>query len=51
MKKTLLALLVTAGAVQANAMSYEFDVTLKGYDGDATSSVAYSGQIARHVPA
>lgn len=49
MKKTLLALLVTAGAAQANAMSYEFDVTLKGYDGDATSSVAYSGQIARHA--
>ena len=26
-----------------------FPVTLKGYDGSATNSVSYSGQIARHV--
>jgi len=27
----------------------DFPVTLKGYDGDATTSVAYTGQMARHV--
>ena len=26
-----------------------FPVTVKGYDGTATNSVSYSGQIARHV--
>ena len=26
-----------------------FPVTVKGYDGSATNSVSYSGQIARHV--
>jgi hypothetical protein len=27
----------------------DFPVTVKGYDGDAKSSVSYSGQIARHI--
>ena len=49
MKKSLLAMIVAAGAMQAGATSYEFDVTLKGYQGEATSSVSYSGQIARHA--
>ena len=26
-----------------------FPITLKGYSGDKTNSVSYSGQIARHV--
>lgn len=49
MKKTLLALVIAAGSIQANATSYEFDITLKGYEGEKTSSVSYSGQIARHA--
>ena len=34
----------------ANAESYgPFPVTVKGYTGDKTNSVSYSGQVARHV--
>ncbi|MGB1007474.1 MAG: hypothetical protein ACPGVX_09870, partial [Thalassobaculaceae bacterium] len=35
---------------EANSDLYDkFPVTLKGYTGDKTNSVSYSGQIARHV--
>ena len=39
----------------ANAGGHEgqnvrsFSITLKGYTGDETNSVSYSGQVARHV--
>lgn len=37
-------------ATAAHADTYgPFPVTVKGYDGDKTNSVSYSGQIARHV--
>ncbi|MBM6552044.1 DUF4856 domain-containing protein [Marinomonas ostreistagni] len=49
MKKTVLAALIACSTSAMAAPTYEFDVTLKGYDGDAESSVAYSGQIARHA--
>lgn len=49
MKKTLLSLLVACSTSAMAAQSYEFGVTLQGYDGSATSSVSYGGQIARHA--
>lgn len=49
MKKTVLSVLIACSTSAMAAQSYEFDVTLKGYEGEATSSVAYSGQIARHA--
>ena len=37
-------------ATSANAATYaDYPVTLKGYTGDATTSVSYSGQVARHL--
>ena len=39
-----------AGAAAADGMVYSgFPVTVKGYAGEKTSSVAYTGQIARHA--
>ena len=35
--------------VAANHFYSTFPITLKGYTGDKTNSVSYSGQIARHV--
>ncbi|MFT2110543.1 DUF4856 domain-containing protein [Marinomonas sp. 2405UD68-3] len=50
MKKSLLASLIGLSiTLPAVAAEYNFDVTLKGYQGEATSSVAYGGQIARHA--
>jgi hypothetical protein len=46
---TALALALTAGTAFADTTYGPFPVTLKGYDGDKTNSVSYSGQIARHV--
>lgn len=48
--KILLASAVAALSVQVSADNYmDFPVTVKGYDGEATSSVSYTGQSARHV--
>lgn len=45
-----LSLVLLAGNAHADTPSYAgFPVTVKGYDGDKTTSVAYTGQIARHV--
>jgi len=42
--------LLASGAAFADDQVYAgFPVTVKGYAGDKTSSVSYSGQIARHV--
>ncbi len=50
MKKSLLASLISLSiTLPAVAAEYDFDVTLKGYQGEATSSVSYGGQIARHA--
>lgn len=49
MKKTLLTLCVAFSTHALAADQYEFGVTLKGYEGKATSSVSYGGQIARHA--
>ena len=49
MKKTLLSLCVAFSAHSIAADQYAFDVTLQGYKGDATSSVSYGGQVARHA--
>ncbi len=39
-----------AGAAAADGMVYSrFPVTVKGYQGEKTSSVSYTGQIARHA--
>ena len=35
--------------VAAHHFYSKFPITLKGYTGDKTISVAYTGQIARHV--
>jgi hypothetical protein len=55
MKNVVIAGLMTAavplmahGAL-ADDQVYEFPVTVKGYTGSKTSSVSYTGQIARHV--
>jgi hypothetical protein len=50
----LVAATVIAGAAQADGHGHgkvygPFPVTLKGYDGDKTNSVSYSGQVARYV--
>ena len=46
----LLALAALPLAAQAESDVYEgFPVTVKGYEGAATTSVSYGGQIARHV--
>lgn len=44
-----LALAVAVPAHAADDVYAGFPVTVKGYDGEATTSVSYSGQIARHV--
>ena len=44
----LLTALATGPAI-ANDVYAGFPVTVKGYDGDKKTSVAYTGQIARHV--
>ncbi|TBR44277.1 DUF4856 domain-containing protein [Marinomonas agarivorans] len=49
MKKTLLGLCVAFSLNAVAEQDYAFGVTLKGYKGEATSSVSYGGQIARHV--
>ncbi|RDL43239.1 DUF4856 domain-containing protein [Marinomonas piezotolerans] len=48
MKKTIVSVLVAFSA-SAMAQTYDYDVTLKDYQGDAKSSVSYGGQIARHA--
>lgn len=45
----LVAAALVAGAVNADQAYGPFPVTVKGYTGDKTNSVSYSGQIARHV--
>ncbi|MBO9409220.1 DUF4856 domain-containing protein [Shimia sp. R9_1] len=48
--KLTTALAVCAAASIASADTYgPFPVTVKGYEGDKTNSVSYSGQIARHA--
>lgn len=49
MKKTILSLCVAFSVNALAAQDYAFDVSLKGYQGDASSSVSYGGQIARHA--
>lgn len=45
-----LSILLLAGPAVADDRVYaDFPVTVKGYTGDKTSSVSYSGQIARHA--
>ena len=47
---SLSPLMITSMASGASSNNYgPFPVTVKGYDGSATNSVSYSGQIARHV--
>ncbi|WP_170330621.1 DUF4856 domain-containing protein [Ruegeria arenilitoris] len=49
----LTSALVAAAMISSAAMADQaygpFPVTLKGYEGDKTNSVSYTGQIARHV--
>lgn len=45
----LVAASLIAGAAAADQTYGPFPVTVKGYTGDKTDSVSYSGQIARHV--
>lgn len=45
----LVAATLFSGAALADQASGPFPVTVKGYEGDKTNSVSYSGQIARHV--
>ena len=45
---TALALFIAASAASADTYG-PFPVTVKGYEGDKTNSVSYSGQIARHA--
>ncbi|MCH2094270.1 MAG: DUF4856 domain-containing protein [Rhodobacteraceae bacterium] len=45
----IVAATLTAGAALADDVYGPYPVTLKGYDGDKTNSVSYSGQVARHV--
>lgn len=45
----LLASVLMAGVAHADNTYGPFPITLKGYAGDKTNSVSYSGQIARHV--
>ena len=45
-----LALALLSGTAIADDMVYAgFPVTVKGYDGKKTTSVSYTGQIARHI--
>ncbi|WP_170401897.1 DUF4856 domain-containing protein [Ruegeria arenilitoris] len=45
----LVAAALISGAAMADQAYGPFPVTVKGYEGDKTNSVSYSGQIARHV--
>lgn len=45
----LVAATFIGGAALADQTYGPFPVTLKGYEGDKTNSVSYSGQVARHV--
>jgi hypothetical protein len=45
----LVVSVLTAGVAQAADTYGPFPVTVKGYEGEKTNSVSYSGQIARHV--
>ena len=45
----VLASLALAGTATANDIYGPFPVTLKGYTGDKTNTVSYSGQVARNV--
>ena len=45
----VMATLALAGAAQASDIYGPFPVTLKGYTGDKTNTVSYSGQVARNV--
>jgi hypothetical protein len=45
----LVAAILIAGAASAEGTYGPFDVTVKGYEGDKTNSVSYSGQVARQV--
>lgn len=45
----LVAGLLLAGTAYADGVYGPYPVTVKGYEGDKTNSVSYSGQIARHV--
>ena len=56
MKKTTIAgaaalsILLLSGAAAADGMVYaDFPVTVKGYAGKKTTSVSYTGQVARHA--
>ncbi|MCV2403888.1 DUF4856 domain-containing protein [Marinomonas sp. C2222] len=49
MKRTILSTFVALSFSAVAADDYKFGVTLKGYEGDKTSSVSYGGQIARHA--
>ncbi|MGB7391307.1 DUF4856 domain-containing protein [Marinomonas sp.] len=49
MKKTLLTAFIGASALSLHAQTYDFAVSLPDYQGDASSSVSYGGQIARHA--
>ena len=46
---TALAIIFASGNALAGDVYSEFPVTVNGYDGNKTTSVAYTGQIARHV--
>lgn len=48
-KKTILGLCVAFSINAVAEQDYAFGVTLKGYNGEASSSVSYGGQIARHA--
>jgi len=45
----IVATVMIAGAAQAEGTYGPFDITVKGYTGDKTNSVSYSGQVARQV--
>ena len=44
-----LTILFASGSTLANDVYSGFPVTVKGYNGKKKTSVAYTGQIARHV--
>ena len=45
-----IAMVLFSGTAMADSAIYaDFPVTVKGYDGGKTTSVSYTGQIARHV--
>ena len=44
-----LGLALMSSTVMAGDVYGPFPITLKGYDGDRTNSVSYSGQVARQL--